>query len=357
MSAARTPSTAWKETSPPGEAARFDEYARQLRALQKRQAARNARRGEGRTDRALHAKGQLGLEAELVVRGDFAEEEAYVRQGLFGQPAPGTYRAYVRFSNGASMRQSDVKPDVRGVAIKVVGVEGKKIIPGMEDARTQDFLLIRSAATPFRDADEFVPFVLAAERPALLPLRVIAHLGFARGVGLIRALVAGLGAAMTPLAETTYWSALPIQYGPYAVHYQLGPRKTGARAGAKATSRDYLGDDLAARLREGPVTYDLRVQFFVDDAKTPIEDASVEWKESDAPWVTVAALTLPKQDVASARGRRIAEAVEKMSFDPWHALVAHRPLGGMMRARNAAYRESTQERHAAPEPDGTERFE
>jgi hypothetical protein len=67
-------------------------------------------------------------------------------------------------------------------------------------------------------------------------------------------------------------------------------------------------------------------------------------------------LTLPQQDLDSPRGRKLAEFVEKLSFDPWHALVAHRPLGNMMRARNYAYRESTQERAAAGEPDGKETF-
>jgi hypothetical protein len=30
--------------------------------------------------------------------------------------------------------------------------------------------------------------------------------------------------------------------------------------------------------------------------------------------------------------------VERLSFDPWHALVEHRPLGVVMRARAVAYR-------------------
>jgi catalase len=98
----------------------------------------------------------------------------------------------------------------------------------------------------------------------------------------------------------------------------------------------------------------MRVQFYVDEATTPIEDASVEWKEKDAPFVTVARLTLPKQDIDGAGGRRIADFIEGLSFDPWHALEAHRPLGNVMRARGHAYRLSTNERGAAREPDGTE---
>jgi hypothetical protein len=70
----------------------------------------------------------------------------------------------------------------------------------------------------------------------------------------------------------------------------------------------------------------------------------------------VARLIIEQQDVASERGRAVAAFVEKLAFDPWHALVEHRPLGAMMRARNHAYRLSTAERGAAAEPDGSETF-
>jgi len=55
---------------------------------------------------------------------------------------------------------------VRGIAVEVLGVEGPKIIEGLEDALTQDFLFIDSRATPFRGACEFVAFVVAASTPA-----------------------------------------------------------------------------------------------------------------------------------------------------------------------------------------------
>jgi hypothetical protein len=93
----------------------------------------------------------------------------------------------------------------------------------------------------------------------------------------------------------------------------------------------------------------------VDEGRTPIEDGSRDWSEADAPFVSVARLSLPRQEPASPRGRRIAAFVEKLSFDPWHAGVDFRPLGNMMRARSHAYRLSTAERGASPEPNGSER--
>jgi hypothetical protein len=133
------------------------------------------------------------------------------------------------------------------------------------------------------------------------------------------------------------------------VHYALTPH---AQAAPGAKRPGDLGAELADRLTRGPVSYDLQVQFFVDATRTPIEDASVEWREADAPFVTVGHLTLKSQDPRSEKGKRLAEYIETLSFDPWHAPVEFRPLGNMMRARNAAYRLSTQARKAAPEPDG-----
>src|SRR5262245_56083005 len=88
-----------------------------------------------------------------------------------------------------------------------------------------------------------------------------------------------------------------------------------------------------------------------------------EWTQRLLSWSTqstrevVGRLTIPKQDMRPPRGQKLNEYVEALSFGPWHALVEHRPLGDMMRARNVAYRVSTQARKAAGEPDGSERFD
>ncbi len=325
-----TPATTWRETVPDGEAERFEGYAAELRALQ---------RARGK-DRALHAKG-FGVRAELEVLPDLPE---HARVGPF--TAPRRFEALARFSNGSGARQSDRRGDVRGLAVKVLGVPGKKLIPGLEDATTQDFLAIHTASTPVRNADEFMALVRAAQNPALLIPRLAWALGIVRTAQIVPRAVKQVSAPIGSLATTSFFSAVPIRFGDYAVKYCLAARAAGERRGKSA---DHAAE-LADRLRAGALDWDLRVQFYVDDAKTPIEDSSVEWSEGDAPWLTVARLTLPEQDPSSAEGRATAERVEAMSFDPWHALVELRPLGNMMRARNPAYRESTAERAATPEP-------
>ena len=320
-------STTWRETVGPGEDERFDLYAKRLVTLQTK---------HGGAHRALHAKGHGVYEATLTV----GEVPPQARHGLFARP--GKYEALVRYSNGASKVQPDRTSDVRGIAVKVLGVDGDKIIGG---ARTQDFLAILSSSTPFRTADEFMAVVWATRSAPLALFRLIGSLGPVRPWGLLSKLVKGLRAAPASLATTRFYSALPIQCGPHAARFSFTPIEP--TAGPLPATRDFYAEDLADRLRRGPLRYTLGLQFFIDEQRTPIEDASVDW---DAPYVDVATLTVLEQDATSELGKKLAERGEQLAFDPWHALVEHKPLGGMMRARKVAYFASTQGRKASREP-------
>lgn len=189
--------------------------------------------------------------------------------------------------------------------------------------------------------------VRAAESPALLVFRLIGSIGFVRAVQILRRFVTSAGKPTSSLATIPFYSALPIRVGPYAARFAFSPRQTSDTPPAADRGPDYLAEDLRGRLNAQPLAYDMRLQFFEDEATTPIEDSSIDW---NSPYVDVARLTIDAQDTASAEGKAIAEKVEAMSFDPWHALADHTPLGGMMRARKVAYFASTQARGASPEP-------
>jgi catalase len=326
--------TAPTERIAPDEKDRFEAYATELRQL-----ARKRARG-GPAERALHVKRHVGAVAALAV----PELPAHLRVGPFASPR--TFPAYVRYSNGTGARQHDGAPDVRGVAIKLVGVPGRKIIPGLEEAKTQDFLFIQTPATAVRDPGEFLTLIRAvAKGKALLVPRLILGLGPLRTLSVLK------GFATMPkvasMATARFYTAAPLRFGDSAAKLAIFPE---AQGGAPAAGRDGLRDELAARLKAGPISYALKVQLFVDEATTPIEDNSVEWPEGRSPWLDLGRLTLPAQEVASERGRQIEQVVESLSFDPWHAVPELRPMGAMMRARAAAYRESVIERKAAPEP-------
>jgi hypothetical protein len=162
------------------------------------------------------------------------------------------------------------------------------------------------------------------------------------GLAQVGRLKRSFGKPFRGFALESFYSAAPIACGPYAARVRLVPADTnGAPPAGPAWAQD-----MAQRLRQAPLAYALQLQFFTDEQATPIEDASVDWPEAVAPYVTVARLTLPRQDPDSASGLALAETIEKAVFDPWAALAAHRPLGDVMRARKVVYFESQKQRGA-----------
>ena len=71
----------------------------------------------------------------------------------------------------------------------------------------------------------------------------------------------------------------------------------------------------------------------------PVHDAAPRWDEAVSPFVTVATLTIPAQDFRTEERDRLAE---ELRFSPAHALVEHRPMGPVNRARMRVYRENAE---------------
>jgi catalase len=317
-----TTGTDWKETVEKDEAEKFERFATILADLQK---------ARGGKMRALHAKQHVGLKAEVEVLADLPE---HLRVGPFKESKK--YDAYVRFSNGSGTKLGDDKPDVRAIAIKILGVPGKKLIPGMEDETTQDFLMLNTPALAFRSVDEFVFFAQASTSQALLPFRLFAKMGFGM-FGFLKRLLAS-AKKVDSLATQKYFTVAAVRFGAHAARLSLAPKQTdGGRNGAT------LRDDVLARLEKGPLEWELCAQLFVKDDVTPIEDTSREWSEEASKPIPIAKLVIREKEP-------VDELVESMAFDPWHAVEDLRPLGAAMRARGPAYRESQKTRGAAKEP-------
>lgn len=322
------PSTEWKEKIAADEAERFAGYAKDFAEIQR---IKSEKYGKGR---ALHRKQQLALKGSFEVIDGLPD---HARQGLFARP--GTYEAWVRLSNGGMDRLPDRKPDVRGFAIKVRGVDGAGALGGPTEA--QDFLLINHAAFAFAGPDEFVGLVKhMAKGPGAMFAYLFSRYGVFGALALMKRFAKKFNAPFAGFATENFHSAAPIACGAYAARVRLLAASKDVRPGA---SGDWAGD-VKARLANGPLRFELQLQFFVDEQRTPIEDASVDWAEAVAPYVTVGILTLPPQDPESDAGRRLAEATEAAAFDPWIALAEHRPLGQVMRARKVVYYQSQQGR-------------
>ena len=314
------PSVSWSERVGSDEEGRFASQAEQIAGVQR---ATNEKYGSGR---ALHRKQRLALNAKLDVLGDLPE---YAAHGLFAHPGP--HDAIVRLSNGGVHRAKDSTPDIRGFAIKVLGVSGPGAL-GM-DTTSQGFLLINHPVFSLPSSTEFVGIVSATARGrGPLIKYAIRERGFLGGLAMLKSLASTLGVPFSGFASETFWSAAPIANGPYAARVRLVPSEPASAAG----STDQPAD-VGARIAQGPLAFDLQLQFFTDESVTPIEDPTVDWP---TPYLTVARLTIPQQDTTSREGQALQERAEALAFDPWSALAEHRPLGEIMRARRSAYRAS-----------------
>jgi len=323
--------TTWREVIPEGEAARLEALARRLV-------------GDGTLDgRPLHRKTLAALHA----RFDVGEAPRDLRHGLFAEP--GSYDAFARFSSGAGRARNDRAADVRGLAVKVLGVAGPKVIPGLESASTQDFLAVLSPTFPFKDPAAFVDIAMAGRRGRLAVLgAVLKHYGLAGLLGALPRLQRALDSSMRSLAERTYFTAVPLRLGPHAVKLRFRPVDVPPPV-PPVGGPDALAVELQARVRASSLSFRVEAQRFVDESRTPIEDPTVEWAEKVSPWAALARLTIPAQAAESRAGRALAAYVERLSFDPWHALVEHRPLGVVMRARAVAYKRAVSARGAVSE--------
>jgi hypothetical protein len=336
------PSKAWEEKYLDGEAELFRNFANDIVGYQKKDA------DKGRLLRGFHAKIHAGFAAEFKVLADLPE---HARHGVFAKPR--TFPALVRFSNGDSHINPDSTHEPRGIAIKLIGVEGRKLLPGQEDAVTQDFLATsHSVTSTVRDIRQFIHFVKARRLPRpLMAVRMFFTLGPCETRRIKAALERTvLHSDVRSMATEEFSGTAPIKFGPYAVKFTVLAADGTAVATDRSLTENFLRDELADRLRNEDLVLDFMVQFYVDDVRTPIEDTSVPWRYEDAPKLKVAQLRIPRCDLGDPHTREQSEMIDRLSFSPWHATEDHRPLGNVMRARRVAYEASAALRQHEPEP-------
>jgi hypothetical protein len=303
----------------------------------------------GRAERAGNTKTYGVVRGELRVLDGLPEP---LRAGLFARPA--TFPAWVRFAGPGPLAPADLDDNgVLSFAIKAMGVDGPKLSD--DERRTQDFLGI--SAPTFTTPDVHANVSLQRQVGNGTPLW---HFLDPRRSHVLDLIMQGLYArTQTSPLEVAYYSCVPYLLGDgQAMQYALRPRSKQRTRVPLLPSANYLREAMAATLAEREVVFDFLVQVQTDPDRMPIENASVRWPERLSPHVRVAELRLPVQRFDSPEQLAFAG---NLSFDPWHALPAHRPLGNQNRARRAIYEALSRERQtmngqARIEPTGTERF-
>ena len=280
--------------------------------------------------RDAHTKMHGIVKAEFIVEPNLPEQ---LRVGLFKNP--GTYPAWIRFSN-QNLMNPDSKPDIRGMAIKVMGVPGTKLMPDEPDSPNMDFVLISSSFFMARDVREFDDLIkgLTGGNLALLWF-------FLTHWRMDWNLLKSMKSFANPL-QIRYWSSTPYLFGQQAVKYSAIPYFDQADVIPENPDYDLLRLAMVKNLANQDVRFDFAVQFQTDADAMPIEDPGVQWSESDSPFRKVASIIIARQEFDTEKQRAFGENI---SFNPARCLPEHRPLGGINRARMVVYQAISKFRH------------
>ena len=313
--------------------------------------------------RDVHIKSHGCVQAKFTV----PELDDNYSWGVLSEPR--TFEAWIRYSNGDYVLNPDKKRDARGMAIKLMDVDGPKLLPGQHKAKTQDFVMMNATNYFIRHLEDYVELTKY--------LAVGDNTGyFINGFNPFswrwRELRLVMGTKKrppeTPL-NTQYFSASAYKLGPdNYIKFSAKPAQClDAKDKPVKGKPDYweTGTDdynflrlrMTEQLEVGPACFDFMVQRQVPGKIMPVEDATVLWSEKDSPFVKVAQIRIPKiskQQAAQKDGQQPAvkegeqppfdteanrEFCEDLSFNPWHSLADHRPVGVFNRVRKALYQE------------------
>lgn len=291
--------------------------------------------------RGQHFKQHGCLNATFSIEDNLPE---HLRVGIFSRP--GSYNAFVRFSNGGKM--DDRQPDIHGMAIKLLDVPGKKVLEGHEDETTHDFILADNPLFFIRTAAEYVPFIedfakssaegkpperfiawLQENRPEDLPV----FLGFSQQI-------------MDSPFTSNFWSQVPYAWGTDGkriCRYSITPSDENTKNKEAVADRgeDYLRLALKSALEPNgaTMTFDFHVQPYEDVSYEVVNNPTVHW---DAPTYKVATITIAAQDFDTPEQQKFGE---NLSYTPWHALPEHSPVGEVNEIRKQVYLSSSRLRH------------
>lgn len=216
--------------------------------------------------RDQHPKSHGCVRAEFVVGPDVPGD---LRHGIFAEPR--TYAAWIRFSSSSSQPRPDSKRDAHGMAIKVIGVEGEKVLPFERDETTQDFVVANSRVFFCRNASDYVVLASRMSEGKFLRFFFGADPQKWRVREFVNMMIATQKKVLNPL-QIRYWSQTPSALGPQAVKYSAKPH--GGRAETKAVNAgsNHLEEAIARQLESGEASFDFMVQLQTDPRKMPIED-------------------------------------------------------------------------------------
>lgn len=280
--------------------------------------------------RAGNTKTHGVVRGEVIIRSDVP---SHLRHGIFAYAK--TYKAWVRFSGPGPDSPRDIDDVGFGsIAIKMMGVDGEKLLN--DERYTQDLICV---STPTFVTPNIVE---NAKLQFNSNLRGTPFMYFWRpgDTHILDFFMQGLWNELkTSPLESQYWSCVPYLLGEgqammYSVRPKVWTRTPVPHLPFGHPPDNYLREALMNALAVRDAEFDILVQVQTDPHRMPIENAAVRWPEKLSPWVAVATLHLPQQTPSWEAQYAFAN---RLSYNPWHCIKEHRPLGNQSRARFEMY--------------------
>jgi len=265
------------------------------------------------------------VDATFTVHADIPEP---LKHGIFAKPL--SYPAKLRFANASN--RNDVKPDIRGLSIRVSEVDGLVLWgePGF-----QDFLLNSYPALFVATPEDFLAFI-KARRKGKLGQALFFLNPFDPHLQALWLVLKSRKIHLSPL-DIRYWSTVPYRLGvgtEQIVKYSVIPCSDYQTTLPVSPGENQLRAALAAHLQQGPGCFHFALQLQADPITMPVDNTSVIWDESVSPFHAVATITIENQAVDNPE---TLAAGERCSFNPWQCLADHEPIGRMNQVRRLVY--------------------
>ena len=251
-----------------------------------------------------------------------------------GTFAHGDLPCWVRFSSDTQPTSPDLHTTL-GIGIKLFNVPGEKFLG---ESNTADFIMQNHDVFFVDNAAEFCEFTTAGVVDGDYPGYLQRHPKTAR-------ILNDMMKAEASCLTANYWAILPFAFGKdnkdqtRYVKYMLEP--DGEKISEPFDDPNYLGLDLASRLRRHPAEFQFKIQFRTISETMPLDAATVRW---DSEWIHIANLVLPQQNIEK-RGQ--AGYGENLSFNIWRTPREQEPQGSIAAARRVVYQGSANQRRLA----------
>jgi len=287
------------------------------------------RRNLERIYKSGHINRQFHAKMHACIKGTFTVDPSLPADYQAGTFIAGKkYDCWARLSNGNSRVQDDRKADVRGFAMKLVGVDGPQMVNDISMPGSHDLLLVSYPTLMAATLKDFRKSIDAICNG--LSGLVLFSINPTNWAILARILVSMK--KHTNLFAIPYWSVSPYRFGAdgKAIKYKLVPT-TQNLVQPLQKSPGFLQETIVADIAKQDITFDLMVQFQEDAVRDSIEDPTKEWK---SPFHKIGKLVLPQQQFVPQATQQFGD---NLTYSPWHCSEAHRPMGSVNKARQAVY--------------------